>query len=218
MSDSDLVRTPEAWGKVLRASGVLQATIDKYGWDQHFAKKMQPGVFSKGASELPDFLATILHESAMLTRMKESGVYTEKRIVELGNASPVGSRWRSLVPRAKELAGNEARFFEACYGGRMGNRPEGSGDGAKYPGRSPIGVTGLDNYKHVGKIIGQDLEINPTLAEMPIYGLDICVAWWEEKVPDRCLGDERQVRFAVNGGYFGVTEVEALCKRVKESL
>lgn len=218
MSAGDLARPAEEWGRVLRACGVAASTVVKFGWDQVLASRIRPGVFSRGAAELPDFLSTILHESAMLTRMRESGLYSAKRIEELGNASRPGTRWRSLVPRAAQLAMNEPRFFEACYGGRMGNRPEGAGDGAKYPGRSPIGVTGLDNYRHVGQVAGLDLVNAPQLAEQPGVGMDICIHWWEDRVPDSCLGDERQVRCVVNGGYFGVAEVEALCKRVKENL
>lgn len=218
MSLGDLTRSPEQWRAVLRAAGVKLSTLEQFRWHEVLADRIRPGVFSKGASELPDFLSTILHESAMLTRTRESGLYSAKRIEELGAASPPGSRWRSLVPRAKDLAMSEPRFFEACYGGRMGNRPEGSGDGAKYPGRSPIGVTGLDNYRHVGQAVGLDLVSAPQIAEQPRAGMDICIAWWEERVPDSCLGDERKVRCVVNGGYFGIEQVEALYVRVKEAL
>lgn len=223
MNLGDLVRPASEWERVLLASGVQKATLDRYQWGEVFADRMKPDTFSKGASELPDFLSTILHESMMLSKLKESGRYSASRIAELGRLSKPGSRWYSLVPRANELAStasvnNEDKFFEACYGGRMGNGPEGTGDGALFPGRSPIGLTGRANYALVGGLIGQDLDVTPQLAEHPHFGLDICIGWWEERVPDHCLGDERQVRYFVNGGYFGLAEVEAIYSNVLKAL
>lgn len=206
----------DTWYDVLFDSGVRARTAEIMA--PIFAAKMQPGVFSKGEAELPDFLSTILHESLGLTKLKENGRYSAGRIRELAAESEPGTRWRSLGPRAEHLAYNEAAFFEALYGGRYGNRPEGSGDGARYPGRAFIGLTFRDNYAWVGDAVGQDLVGIPHLAEQPWFALDFTVAWWEGKVPDRCLGDSRQVRRVVQGGYLGIKEVEALCKRVKEAI
>lgn len=208
--------TAEDWEALFVNLGVKARTAAIVG--PIFAAKMRPGVFSSGETELPDFLSTILHESGKLEKLKESGRYSAQRIREIGNASRPGTRWRSLVPRADALAYNEEAFFEAVYGGRMGNRPEGSGDGAKYPGRAYIGLTGYDNYAWVGDAVGQDLVVSPQLAEGPWFALDFTVAWWEGKVPDRCLGDEREVRRVVNGGYIGLADVERLAAAVRQEL
>lgn len=187
-----------------------------------FAKVLVEGRFSAGLEkELPDFLVTILHESQMLERLKESGKYSARRIREISSTSAPGTRWRSLLPRAEKLAYDpkrpetEARFFEALYGGRMGNGPEGSGDGSRYPGRAYIGVTGHDNYLWLSDRTGQDLLGLPELAEEPIFALEFTVDWWEGKVPDSCLGDERKVRKVVDGGYIGLSEVERLAVLVR---
>lgn len=206
----------ETWESFLVDVGVKARTAELVA--PIFAAKMKPGVFSKGEAELPDFLSTILHESGNLEKLKESGRYSAQRIREIGSAAREGSRWRSLVPRADHLAYNEEAFFEACYGGRMGNRPEGAGDGALYPGRAYIGLTGRDNYAWVGDAVGQDLLGVPTLAEGPWFALDFTVAWWEGKVPDRCLGDERAVRRIVNGGDIGLPHVVKLCAIVRGAL
>jgi putative chitinase len=204
------------WERVLRESGVRLVTAEIMA--PIFAATIREGTFSKGEAELPDFLSTILHESAYLEKLKESGKYSARRIRELAQASAPGSRWRSLGPRAEFLEFNEPAFFEACYGGRMGNGPEGSGDGARYPGRGFIGLTGRDNYGWLGDVVGQDLLGIPHLAEQPTFGLEFTIAWWEGKVPDRLLGDERAIRKVVNGGYFGVAEVEHLALVVGRAL
>lgn len=204
------------WLRILQACGVRAPAAMR--WAPVFADTIKAATFSAGDKDLADFLPTVLHESAMLEKMKESGNYSADRIRQLGSASPAGTRWRSLVPRAEELARNEFKFFEACYGGRMGNGPEGSGDGAKYPGRTPIGITGKDNYRWLGDLVGQDLVGLPELAEQPHFALEFCIKWWEGKVPDSKLGDTRAVRRVVNGGYFGLAEVEALADKARAAL
>ncbi|MET3371222.1 putative chitinase [Variovorax boronicumulans] len=209
-------RTAAHWLRIFRACGVQTATASR--WAPVFADTIKAGTFSAGEADLVDFLPTILHESAMLEKMKESGNYSADRIRQLGNASGPGTRWRQLGMRANELARNEWKFFEACYGGRLGNGPEGSGDGARYPGRTPIGITGKSNYRWLGDLVGQDLVGLPELAEQPHFALEFCVAWWEGKVPDDKLGNVRAVRKVVNGGYFGLAEVELLAIKAREAL
>jgi len=209
-------RPANDWERVLRECGVSMATAEVMG--PVFASTVKDGAFSKGEADLADFLPTVLHESGMLTKLKESGFYTAKRIVELGSKSAAGSRWRSLVPRAAEIERNEVKFFEACYGGRMGNGPEGSGDGALYPGRGFIGVTGKDNYAWLADKSGQDLLSMPWLLEGPYFALELSIDWWEGRVPDRLLGDERAIRKVVNGGYFGLEDVEHLARLARKAL
>lgn len=215
---SGLVKPANEWERVLRESGVLQSTLDRFKWGATFAAVIGANSFSKGETELPDFLSTILHESAMLTRLKEDGSYSAARIEQLAKASAPGTRWRSLLGRADELSHNPAKFFEACYGGRMGNRPEGSGDGAKYPGRALIGVTGAANYAALGAIVKQPLLQEPERLEDPAFALKVTIDWWEDRIEDRLLGDHREIRIVVNGACIGLPDVEMLCKRVTKAL
>lgn len=205
--------TAEDWQRVLMECGVNPATATLRA--PSFAATIHDDTFSAGPKELPDFLATILHESQMLERLKENGNYTAARIKALAFDAAAGSRWRSLLPRAEKLAGNPDAFFEALYGGRMGNGPEGSGDGARYPGRAYIGVTGLDNYRWLSDRSGQDLVGLPNLAEEPTFALEFTIDWWEGKVPDSVLGDVKRERRIVNGGYIGLPEVERLYNLVR---
>lgn len=210
--------TAEDWRRVLSECGVdPEIAEDRCA---SFAEQLTDSAFSAGIErELPDFLVTILHESGHLAKLKESGRYRARRIKEIASKAPKGSRWASLLPRAEELGvdtgGSEDKFFEALYSGRYGNGPEGSGDGALYPGRAYIGMTFKDNYAWVGDAVGQDLVGIPHLAEQPSFALDFTLAWWEGRVPDHILGDERKVRKVVNGGYIGIEEVERLAKLVR---
>lgn len=210
-------REPEDWQRLFMECGVDHAIAKDRA--PSFAEAIHDETFSAGLEkELPDFLATILHESGLLTRLKESGFYHADRIREMGNSQPVGSRWRSLVPRAAELEKNEVKFFDALYGGRFGNRPEGSGDGARYCGRSYIGMTFHDNYVAMSKATGLDLVGNPSQAEHPVHAIAIAVAWWEGKIPDYILGDLHKERKVVNGGYIGEAQVVTLAKLVRGAL
>lgn len=204
------------WRRLFLECGVSQAIAEARA--PVFAEGITDETFSAGPQELPDFLTTILHESGHLAKLKESGFYHEARIIQLAQANAEGSRWRSLLPRAKELAENEAAFFEALYSGRFGNGPEGSGDGARYPGRSYIGLTFRANYEAMAAAAGLDLVGNPQQAEHPVHALTIAVAWWEGKIPDGILGDVRKERKIVNGGYIGMPEVEALYALVKGAM
>jgi putative chitinase len=206
--------TTDDWTRVLLAAGVKPGTTER--WAPVFARTIKPGTFSKGDAELPDFLATVLHESALLEKLKEDGRYSAERIRELGMRSPVGSRWRSLVPQADALAYNADAFFEACYGGRMGN--DEPGDGARYPGRGLIGVTGKDNYRWLGEQSGQDLLVSPQLLEQPHFALELSIDWWEGKIPDSILGDEHRIRRIVNGDTFGIYKIEALLAMINGAL
>ena len=57
-----------------------------------------------------------------------------------------------------------------------------------------------------------------TTAEQPHFALEFCIKWWEGKVPDSKLGDTRAVRKVVNGGYFGLADVEALAAKARAAL
>lgn len=209
-------RTAAEWEAIFRACGVDAATAALRA--PVFAHVIKPGCFSAGEEDLRAFLPTILVESMHLKRLKEDGSYSAKRIRELGNMSPPGSRWRSLVPRADELARNPDKFFEACYGGRGGNRPEGAGDGRRYFGRGFIMLTFADGYRWQGLRSGQDLINLPELAEQPHFALQFAVDYWEGNIPDKYLADTAKVRKIVNGGTFGLQEVRDLKVRTDRAL
>lgn len=205
-------RDDAEWSRLFRAVAIPAALAES--WAPVFTHVLARKSFSAGETDLADFLPTILVESQGLSKLKESGYYSPERIRELGNRSKPDTRWHSLVPRADEIAWNEAKFFEACYGGRLGNGPEGSGDGALYPGRGLIMLTGKNGYLWQSRVSGQDLIGLPQLAEQPHFALEFAIDWWEGKVPDMFLGDVPAVRRVVNGGDFGLVEVQNMKRKL----
>ena len=61
----------------------------------------------------------------------------------------------------------------------MGNGPESSGDGWRYRGRSPIQLTGKDNYIRMAELTGLPLVDMPALAIEVEEGALIAATWWQ---------------------------------------
>lgn len=125
------------------------------------------------------FIAQIGHESGQLRNLVENLSYRADRIRQVGQASAAGSRWRSLVPRAAELAGSPERLANAVYGGRMGNGVEASGDGWRFRGRGLIQLTGRDNYRAASEALGLPLLDEPQLLEQAEHAAQSAAWWWK---------------------------------------
>lgn len=59
---------------------------------------------------------------------------------------------------------------------RLGNHQK--GDGYKFRGRSPLMLTGRDNYRRCGAELELDLESKPELLELPQYGFRAAGWFW----------------------------------------
>ena len=167
-------------------------------WSEVFADVVKPGSFSKGDAEIDDFLGQVLHESAGLTRFNENLNYSAERLCA------VWPRRFPTLDDARPYARNPEALANRVYGGRMGNTEP--GDGWRYRGRGPIQLTGKDNYRAVGDLMGQDLVSLPELMEQPRYALEAAIAWWEDRIPDSMLGDTEKVSRRVNGGLIGLAD------------
>lgn len=200
--------TSNDWLRILSGLGVREYTAAK--WMLPFEDEVQPDRFSAGERDLIDFLPQILHESAMLESVKERLTYNPERICRV---------WPSRFPTlasAIPFSMNPERLANTVYANRMGNGDFASGDGFRFSGRSPIQLTGRANYRHVGELMGQDLEIMPELLEQPRFGLEASIAWWEGRIPDSMLGDQVNLRRRVNGGVLGLEHVAGLRMRLTE--
>src|SRR5262249_5994763 len=122
------------------------------------------------------FLAQVAHESVEFVYMKELGGHDYfMRMYDITGDRPA---------KAREL-GNLS-----------------PGDGAKYPGRGPIQVTGKNNYRECGKSPGLDLVNHPELLEQPAIAFRGSAWFWKSHginpVADK--GDFKQVTRIINGG------------------
>lgn len=206
--------TEAKWRTVLTRCSAGAAVLAL--WPRVLAEGIKNDTFSKGPVEVPDFMGNILHESGRLAKLEEDLNYSAPRIRELGRLNGPRSRWATAANQADALAGRPYALAETIYGGRFGNANV--GDGWRYRGRGPIGLTFFDNYARVGELVGQDLTSVPDLAAQPRFALDIAVAWWEDKIPDSMIGNEELVRRVVNGSALGLKEVQNYSEIVREVL
>jgi putative chitinase len=200
--------TATEWEGILRQLGVKPVVA--LDWRDAFADEVQPEKFSAGEADIVDWLPQILHECVMLTVLEERLSYSADRLMKV---------WPSrfgTYDRASLYANKPHNLAEHVYGGRMGNGPQGSGDGWRYRGRGPIQLTGRDGYAHVGDLIGQDLTATPELMVQKRYGLEASIAWWEDRIPDSMLSDQVRLRKRVNGGTVGLEHVAGLAQLTRE--
>ena len=118
------------------------------------------------------FLAQIGHESAGLSRTEENLNYSAQRLREIWPS-------RFTAELAADYARKPERIANRVYAKRMGNGPESSGDGWRYRGRSPIQLTGRDNYTRMAEQTGLPLVDMPALAIEVEEGALIAATWWQ---------------------------------------
>jgi putative chitinase len=161
------------------------------------------------------FLAQAGHESAGLTRLRESLIYS--------SADRIRKTWPTRFPSidaAQPYVRNEQALANMVYSGRMGNGPAESGEGFRYRGRGIFQVTGKDNYRRCGEALGLDLLAEPELLEQPQHAVDSAIWFWEANncAAPAQAGDVRAVTRIINGGYNGLEDREHLFKRAKAVL
>ena len=152
--------------------------------------------------KLAHFLAQCGHESGGFRVTSENLNYSAQG---LKNIFP--KYFKTVL--AENYARNPQKIANLVYGNRMGNGPEGSGDGYKYRGRGYIQLTGKDNYTAFGKAIGEDIASNPDLVQSK-YPL-LSAAWFFyrnclKKCVDASDATVTSVTKCVNGGTIGLPD------------
>jgi putative chitinase len=164
------------------------------------------------------FLATTAHESAGFRRLVENLKYSPAGLVRTWPT-------RFTAAQAAEMAYDEVRIAERAYGGRMGNGPEGSGDGYLYRGRGLIQVTGKANYRAIGEHLGgaQDPDVlvhDPALLESPLWAAYASACFWDVNGCSDAAdaGDFERVTRIVNGGLTGLEDRRNWLAVVREAM
>lgn len=152
------------------------------------------------------FIAQVAHESMGFRRFVENLNYSAVRI---------GQVWPRLAPRAHELAHRPEALANAAYADRMGNGDEASGDGWRYRGRGLIQLTGKNNYRDMGKMLGRDLLANPGIAADADIGTMTALAFWKSKGCNEVADTDsvEAITRIINGGLNGLAEREDLTHR-----
>jgi len=168
-----------------------------------------PGVMEKFQINTPlrlaHFLAQCGHESGGFRLTKENLNYSAKGLMG------IFKKYFPTEALAKQYERKPEKIANKVYGGRMGNGPEASGDGAKYCGRGYIQLTGKDNYTAFGKSINENIALNPTVVADK-YAL-LSAAWFFNKNGLHKLADGgatdavvTQITKRVNGGTIGLAD------------
>ena len=154
---------------------------------------------------LAHFLAQCGHESGGFRLTKENLNYSAKGL------NGIFKKYFPTLESALPYERKPEKIANKVYGGRMGNGPESSGDGAKFCGRGFIQLTGRDNYTAFGKSIGEDMTTNPEKVSTH-YAL-LSAAWFFNKNKLHIMADEgatdavvTKITKRVNGGTIGLAD------------
>lgn len=166
---------------------------------------MTPDVLAK-AMGIP--LARAAKWAPALTLAMESGKINT-RLRQANFLAQIGHESGSLV-YVKELGGPS---YFAKYEGRkdLGNTQK--GDGAKFPGRGLIQVTGRANYAKASQaLFGDDrLLNNPEILEQPEWAAKSAVWYWTTRNLNALADADRftDITKAINGGTNGIDDRRA---------
>lgn len=204
--------TPVPAGGTLTADILVKALGLSPGiantWIGPLTSAMQEfGIATK--AEVAGWLANLAHESGGFTKLVENTNYSAIRLSQVwpGRYAVKGDNGKSIPGQpnqlALKLAGNPAALANNVYANRGGNGDEASGDGNRYKGRGPIGLTFLDNYRACGKALGLDLVGNPEQVEEPVVGARAAGWFWKTNNIGRYAnaGDFDGVADMINQGH-----------------
>jgi putative chitinase len=156
------------------------------------------------ARRLCHFMGQIYVESVGFTRLEENLNYRNPERLEAVFKAVHGiGDAQALIAAGPEAIANRV------YANRLGNGDEASGDGWLYRGSGYIQLTGRENYKKFGDMVGMDLEGDPELARDPATAAQVAFAFWDAQdcSPLADAGDVEEITRLINGpGMLGLEE------------
>jgi putative chitinase len=138
-------------------------------------------------------MAQVGHESGGFSMLSENLNYKAPTLMKLFPKKFSGPGDAQSVS-----AGGPEKVAERLYGGRMGNAPEGGGEGFKFRGRGFIQLTGKQNYTKFG------YANNPDEVATPAAAADSAIKYMMQYKGD--WTDIKKVTKFVNGGYIGLQD------------
>lgn len=166
-------------------------------------------------ARVASFIAQCAHESGGFTMMEENLNYKAATLTKL---------WPQRYPPgiAEQYAGKAEMIANKSYGGRMGNGPEGTGDGWKFRGRGLIQLTGRSNYTACSRaMFGDDTLVeNPDILFDPYYAIHSACWFWEKNKLNQFAdsGDFVTMTKRINGGTIGLADRQKHFKHAVEVL
>lgn len=162
------------------------------------------------------FLAQIDHESMGLTHWEENLNYSEERLLQ------VFPKYFPPGVSAAAYARNPEKLANRVYANRMGNGNEASGDGWRFRGRGPLGLTGRNNYLEFSeaKYNGTILLEKPEWVAQPEGGMK-SAGWYWSKHNLNALADEgafMDITKRINGGLIGFKDRVLRLEQIQQVL
>jgi predicted chitinase/D-alanyl-D-alanine dipeptidase len=161
------------------------------------------------------FMAQIAHETGGLVRLDENMMYT--RAASLVRTFP--SRFKNETEAAPYVRKPE-KIANRAYSNRLGNGDEASGDGWAYRGSGLIQLTGRENFREIGKLVGMGdaLEKDPEQVRLPDSALLVSLGYWKARnINAQADGatdkDVEDVTKLINPALMGLGDRKALFKQ-----
>ncbi|MEM9897762.1 MAG: peptidoglycan-binding protein [Pseudomonadota bacterium] len=156
---------------------------------------------------LTHFLAQTIFESNYLREKEESFKYSKR-----AGLTATFKAFQTNPERLNDLfGGSEKAIANFVYANKNGNGNEASGDGWLYRGRGLIQLTGRNNYRDIGHVIGRDLEGKPEIvANDPKVAVEAAAAFFKTRgvLPYADADDAAAVSAIINAG--GPTRINSV--------
>lgn len=173
--------------------------------------------------EIASFLGNIHVESAGLTRLTESLNYSTEALISKFGRHRISVADAQRYGRNSQHPADEVALANILYGGTFGREQLGNtqpGDGSRHKGYGPKQITGRENQQRFGDAMGIPLEQVPDFLRTREGGMMGAGWFWKDKGMDALAAtpgveDDRR---RVNGGTFGLAEVDAAFDRILEEL
>jgi putative chitinase len=165
------------------------------------------------------WIANLSHECQGFTRMVENMNYSAERLMVLWPCTPK-RLWGFTYDEARAYAHKPEQIANRVYANRYGNGPNASGDGWRYRGRGPSGLTFRDNYAEMGEAFQVPLVMNPELAREVSLGALIAGRFWQTRGCNELadMQDDEGVRRKINGGTNGLDDVIRRMEAIEQAV
>lgn len=173
--------------------------------------------------EIASFLANINVESAGLTVLTENLNYSSSALISMFGRHRISVADANRYGRNASHPANQEMLANILYGGEWGRKNLGntqSGDGWRFKGYGPKQLTGRANQTAFGSAIGMSIDAVPDYIRTPEGGMMSAGWFWKShgldaKAATPGVEDDRR---AINGGTFGLAQVEATFGKVLDEL
>src|SRR5690606_7538503 len=173
--------------------------------------------------EVASFLANINVESTGLTQLTESLNYSTDALIQKFGRHRISVEDARRYGRNAQHPADQEALANILYGGEWGRKNLGNtepGDGWRFRGYGPKQITGRDNCQRFADAMGMSIDDVPAYLRTPEGGMMGAGWFWKAHGLDAKAATPgvRDDRIAINGGTFGLTEVELGFNRLVEEL